>query len=526
MDKTRTYKSIKNSLVATLSQLISVILSFVTRTFFIKFLSIEYLGVNGLFSNILTMLSLAEMGIGTAIIYSMYKPLSERDEYKISALMNLYSKAYKYIGIFVGVIGLALVPFLSILIKDTPDINNLELIYILYLINSTTSYFFTYKRSIIIADQYGYINKFNLITFSLIQNISQMAILMLTHNFYLYLITQIICTVLSNVFISIKANKMYPFLKKYKDAKIDTETRHRIFKNVIAMISHKLGSVVVSGTDNLLISALVGIKSVGIYSNYILITNTLKGIIIQGTEAITATVGNLTTIESEKYSYNVYKKIYFINFFVTFFVTAFLFSLINPFIVLWIGKEYLLDIKIVVMIIINFYLVQMRQPAIIYINTYGLFWQIRWKSIIEAVINLIISVSLGYLFKLGIIGILIGTFFSNVLTNMWWEPFVTFKYGFKMGVKKYFLMFLWDTAIWLMNIFLIYKTCLMFNFSGIKQLIINFIITACVSIFTFSIFFAKRKEFRYCFKLVKMILEKFVLWIKRYKIIKSTGELN
>lgn len=508
MNQTRTYISIKNSIISLIAQISSIILSFITRTFFIKYLNIEYLGLNGLFSDILTMLSFAELGVGTAIIYLMYKPLSEKDEYKTSALMNLYSNIYKYIGIFIALSGLMLIPFLDILINGEYNISGIKGIYILYLINSVISYFFTYKRSIIIADQHGYISKFNIIVFSLIQNIIQILILFYTQNFYLYLIIQIICTLLSNIFISIKANNMYPFLYKYKGAKVDKQTKTTLIKNVVAMMSSKLGSVIVSGTDALLISAFVGIESVALYSNYKLISNTVKSIIIQIIEPITATVGNITVTESKEYSYNIFKKIYFINLIIAFFVCTFLFALINPFITIWIGQKYILDMKIVFMIVLNLYIIQMRQPSIIYINTYGLFWQIKWKSILEAIINLVVSIFLLYYLHLGILGVLIGTFISNVLTNVWWEPQVVFKYGFKISSVEYFILLLRDIIIFVLNIIIVNKICVLFNYSNIGQIIINLIVALIISLLMFSIIYCKNKEFKYSINLIKNIFVK------------------
>lgn len=508
MNQARTYVSFKNSIVALIAQVTSIILSFVTRTFFIKYLSMEYLGINALFTDILTMLSFAELGIGTSIVYLMYKPLSEKDEYKIAALMNLYSKIYKYVGTFIAICGLMILPFLGKLIKDDYSISGIGSIYILYLINSVISYFFTYKRSIIIADQYGYIDKFNTIIFSLAQNIIQILVLIFTKNFYLYLSVQIMCTLLSNIFISVKANKMYPYLYKYRYAKVDKDTTNTLIKNVLAMVSSKLGSVIVSGTDALLISSFSGIKSVALYSNYKLLSNTVKSIIIQIIEPITATVGNLNVTESKEYSYKIFKRIYFINFIIAFFASTFLFTLINPFISIWIGEEYLLSTDIVFMIVLNLYVIQMRQPAIIYINTCGLFWQIKWKSIVEAIINLIVSLILLYYLDLGILGVLIGTFISNIFTNVWWEPIVVFKYGLNKSSLKYFKYFFIDSIVFIINIILVNKICILFNYSSIWQFIINFVLTLVVSTFIFIAIYYKREEFEYSINLIKNIVMK------------------
>ncbi|MCU7745540.1 hypothetical protein N7983_20440 [Priestia megaterium] len=510
MNETRTYKSFKNSIVAIIAQLLSILLSFITRTFFIKYLGVEYLGVNGLFTNILTILSLAELGVGTAIIYSMYKPLANSNDTKVAALMNLYAKLYRYIGIFIGTVGIILIPFLNIFIKDAPNIPNLELIYVLYLLNTTISYFFTFKRSIIIADQYGYINKFNIILFSIIQNGIQIILLVKTSNFYLFLCVQIACTLLSNIFISIKADKMYPYLKKYKKIKVDTKEKKSIFKNIVAMMSHKLGSVVVSGTDNLLISAFVGISSVGIYSNYILVSNTIKAITLQGMDAVTASIGNLTATESTSHSYNVFKKVYFINYIITFYAAVFLYTLINPFISLWIGKGYLLSQHIVLMIVITFYIVQMRQPSIVYINAYGLFWKIKWKSIVEAIINLIVSMTLVAEFNMGIFGILLGTMISNLFTNLWWEPHVVFKYGFNRNSYDYFKTYIIDSLVFVFTVILINRVCESFRLGIGMQILFNFGITSVIATLVLLIVYARKNEFKYFVGIINSMLKTLI----------------
>ncbi|WP_411334061.1 lipopolysaccharide biosynthesis protein [Metabacillus indicus] len=503
MNGSRTYKSFKNSTVAIAAQLLSILLSFITRTFFIKYLGVEFLGINGLFINILTILSLAELGVGTAIVYSMYKPIAEGNEIKIAALMNLYKKLYISIGLFIGLVGISIIPFLEIMVKGNTEVSNLERLYILYLANTVISYFFTFKRSIIIANQYGYLNKLNIILFSIIQNILQIFLLVLTSNIYLYLVTQILCTLLSNIFISIKANKMYPYLKKYKKAKVDNEEKREISKNIIAMMSHKLGSVVVSGTDNLLISAYVGIASVGLYSNYVLISNTLKAVTLQGIEAITASVGNLTAIGSKEHSYEIFKKVYFINFVTTFYSVVFLYVFINPFIIIWIGEKYLLSQQIVLMIVINFYVVQMRQPSIVYINSYGLFWKIKWKSLVEAVFNLFISLILVSVFNMGIFGILIGTLLSNMVTNVWWEPFVVFKYGFNKSILSYYKTYVVDSLICIITMITVDKVAGIL----IENLILNFTISSILVTLILMVVYGRREEFKFSLSLIKSILK-------------------
>lgn len=497
--------SIKNTIVSFVAQILSIILSFVTRTIFIKILGIEYLGINGLFLNILSMLSFAELGIGTAIIFSMYKPLAENNRKRISALMNLYEKAYKIIGITIFILGLSIIPFLKYLIKGNNNINYLTIIYLLFLINSVISYFYAYKRSILIANQYAYINTINQMIFLIIQNLVQIIVLVFYKQYILYLIVQILVTMLSNVFISRKVDKLFPYLKFYKKEIIDVDTRKHIKKNVLGTMSSRLGGIIVTGTDNLLISAFIGVGLVGIYSNYILILNTVTSIITQIFNSITASIGNLIATENNEKSYDIFKKLFFINFLITEFCTVFFITLLNPFISIWIGEEYLLSNLTVFLIVINFFIIQMRKPAIIFIDTYGLYWEIKWKSFVEAIINLVSSILLVKFIKLGVSGVILGTCISNILTNLWWEPYVVYKHGFNRKFSQYFYIYI---KYLISGIFTTVITIFLANrliFSGILELIVKSIICIIIPSVIIGILFFSTNEFKYTMKILKKV---------------------
>ena len=504
----RTAKSIRNSSVALIGQILSILMSFITRTIFLRVLGAEFLGVNGLFTNVLYILSFAELGIGTAIIYALYKPIAEYDYKKISALMNLYEKAYKLIALFIGIVGLVLVPFLDVFIKEQPTVSHLQFIYVLFLTNSMISYLFAYKRSIIIASQNSYVNSLNNILFLFIQNLLQIAVLLIFGNYVLYLIVQLVSTFLSNLTVSRKADKLFPYLKENKDESVDIETKKKLKKNVMAMISHKIGSVIVSGTDNLLISAFVGVYWVGLYSNYVLIVATLKAIITQVMDAITASVGNLTVTESSNKSYQVFNRIFFVNYLIAGFCSIALYNLMNPFINLWIGPNYQLKDIVVVLIILNFYIIVMRKTAIIYINTYGLFWEIKWKSLVEAFIHLFVSLILLQYFKLGVMGVLLGTTISNVLTNLWWEPYVVYEIKFHISIVRYFIKYLMYTFVALLALLITSSANSFVNGNPLIGFIESMAITTIIPISIFIIAFYRFDEFKYFVNLCKRYLLK------------------
>ena len=230
----RIVNSTKNAFANIIGQVIQVVLQFLCRTIFIKLLSTEYLGLNGLFTNVLSMLSLAELGFGNALIYSMYKPIHNNDKKQICHLINFYRKIYIYITIIIFILGISLLPFLQNFIKDFENYNELEnlyLIYILYLINTLCSYVYIYKRSIIDANQKNYITIIIQKAVNIFQNIIQIIFLYLTKNFIIYLIIQIICTLVSNIIISKIADKMFPYLKEDTKNLPEKYEQHKILKN-------------------------------------------------------------------------------------------------------------------------------------------------------------------------------------------------------------------------------------------------------------------------------------------------------
>ena len=446
----RSKNSIKNITVNLISQLLGVVLSFVCRTVFIRTLGETYLGVSGLFSNILSLLSLAELGIGTSIIFSMYKPLAENDHRKIGALMGLYKRAYHVVGLIVAGAGLALTPFYRFFISGSPGIPNLTLIYLLYVFNSAITYFFSYKQNIILADQKGYLCTLYQYGLCIVQNAIQIFVLFRTKNFILYLCVQILFSFLTNFFLAIKADRMYPYLKRYRNAKLAKADRDSIFRNIRAMFMNRIGGAIVNGTDNLLISKFFGLISVGIYSNYFLITNTLNNLTAQIFNGIIASVGNLGAVENRRKSYEVYLSINFAGFWIFGFCSVCLFCLLNPFIRLWMlwtgkGEELLFPMTVVFLIVLNFYATGMRQTTITFKNALGLFWYDRYRAIVEAAVNLGMSILLAR--QIGISGIFLGTFLSTVMVDLWVEPSILFRHGFHRSATPYFIRYAFYTAL-------------------------------------------------------------------------------
>lgn len=502
----RVEKSIKNSLAAILLQVMTIMLSFVVRTIFIKTLGAEYLGINGLFSNILQMLSLAELGVGTAIIYSMYKPMADSDEEKLSILMTLYAKLYTYIGIFVIAIGFTLIPFLDYFIANKPSTPYLNLYFIIYVLKSASSYFFVYKASIITVAQKNYIVSANRMKFMFIKYIMEIVVLVIFKSYILYLLISLLTNITSNINISLKANRLFPFIKRKNKNKLPKDESRAIFKNIGALFFHRIGRVVVNGTDNLVISKFIGLNMVGLYSNYLLIVEAINTIITLLYSALTASVGNLNVTESKERTYTIFKNITFSNFWIGGFSATALVILLNPFISLWIGSDYTFDIPIVIVIVMNSYLTIIRKTTLVFRDAMGLFWKDRYKPIFESTINLVVSIILVQ--RLGIIGVFLGTLVATLSTCFWIEPLILYRYSFDIKIREYFKMVFIYFLITLSTVILTWLIANVFKDNTVLTFIYKVLICSIIPNIMFLLIYRKRAEFIYFKSLLQSILKR------------------
>lgn len=502
--RSRTENSIINSAMSIVTQVLTVVLNFAVKTVFIKMLNDEYLGVNGLFTNIITMLSLADLGIGIAIPYSLYKPLAKKDEHKINVLMNFYKKVYTIIGIAVLLIGLSLTPFLGLIIKDIPkNVPHLSLIYILFVIHSASSYFFVYKKFLIDSDQKGYITSRIIFTFSTLLSIIQIILLVTTKNYILFLLSSIILVIIQNIYISSKANKLYPFIKNKTDEKLEKEDMEGIKKNVSSLFIYKVGTVIMNGTDNIIISKFIGLIIVGFYSNYVLIINSITTVLNQIFNAITSSIGNLVVTTNKKRSKEVYDNLNFANFWLYALFGVCIIVLINPFINIWIGKKYVMGFSIVFLLVLNFYVLGMQSVTNSFRNAYGLFWIAKYRPIIMVIINIVISVVLVQF--IGIEGVLIGTLVSRLVTTAWLDPYIVHKYGFEISPKSYYIDYLKYLVIFIaISIILNYFVSMVAINNIFILILIAILVVISVNVILVLLFF-KTSEFNYFYDKIKKI---------------------
>ena len=502
----RTTNVIRNMIGGVGGQIFTSILMFVCRTYFIKLLGATYLGVNGLFSNILSMLSLAELGIGPAIVFSMYKPIADNDELHIAKLMNFYKSAYRIVACVVAVIGLALLPFLNHLIKDTGGVENLRLIFILILSNTVISYFYAYKGSMLNADQKSYITVIFRNVFAVIQNIAQIIVLIMTGNFILYLIVQIITTFLGNLIQAVYVDKKYPFLVKYKNEKIDKDERKAIMKRVQGMMMHKIGGFVLNSTDNLVLSKFVGLVAVGVYSNYLMIINLVKTYVSFFSSSISASVGNLIAKETKEKIYEIFQINFFIHFWIYTVCMVCFWTIFQTFIRFWIGSDYLIDRVTLMMVLLVFYLYGVHHAVDSFTNASGIFFETRWKPILECIINLSSSIFLAV--KLGMLGVFLGSVIAYVCTA-WIEWYYLYLRVFNKSVIRMIVRYVSYLAIAIISSLAIEALCGILDTESIfMNIVIRVVISVVISNAVIVGLFFNTKEFKFVLKYAKNIIRR------------------
>lgn len=501
--------SLLNSSISAIIYIFNIAIKFLSRSFFIHFLGAEFLGLNGLFTNILSMLSLAELGVGTSIVYSLYSPLAKGDKTMINSLMRLYKKIYTIIGVVVGVLGVLLVPVLPHIIGDAQDIPGIYIIYFLFLLNSVSSYFFTYNRSLLIADQKAYITVIFDFFCSVIVTILQIVSLYLFNNYFVYLSIQILGTIITNLVLTYNVKKLYPYLSNQVNSNhIDDKTKDTLKKNTIGNLSSKIGSVVVSGTDNIFISSFVGIGTVGLYSNYILIINSIRGLCGQITNSITSSIGNVGVDANDELSKRIFERHNFVNYTLTFFSSVILIVTINPFIVMWVGHKYELPSTTVFLILSNFIILMLRNSSIVFIDAFGLAWQQRWKSIVEALMNISLSFTFLLVFNLGINGVLLATTLSSLLTVCWIEPYVVYKYGLHSSIVNYIKIII-KQVISLIIALVVSHLLLVDRFSiSFSGLILYGFTSFLIALITYLIFYLKSPEFIFLYGVLVNLVRK------------------
>lgn len=466
----RSGKATRNIVLEVGSQILSYVFQFIVRTVFISYLGEVYLGINGVLTNVLSMLSLSELGFSTAFAVVLYEPLNSKDYKKLSAILNFFKKVYFVVGMVVLILGLCVTPFLPLFIKA--DINeNIYIIFMLYLLSSCVTYFSASYTTFITADQNGYVISIIKIVKCVVLTLFQL-IALYNKSFYFYLVSIIFSNIVGVIICYYYFGKHYKKVYNNTKEKIDNNTKKEIVENTKASFFHKLGGVVLSSTDNIIISSFINISVAGYYSNYSLIIGIISTIFLLAVNALAAFVGEINVIGDKSQKSNLYWRLSFVNYVLTSFSTVMLFSLINPFINIWAGSKYVLPLYFVIVLVVQFYINSIRRITQVYNMALGLYVKYQYFPIIEASLNIIISIIL--VNCIGLVGVILGTIISVLICTFIAERYVLLKYAIHNDVKKFFKF---DSVFLVITVVLCFLTKLFFDcISFANVMIIDFVI--------------------------------------------------
>lgn len=499
----RVQSAAKNIAFGQIGNLITQILGFILRTVFIANLGDTLNGINALYTSILSVLSMAELGIGTALNYSLYKPVANRDYDKIKSYMLLYKQAYRVIGLVIAVIGLAISPFLPYLVKQPEGVSvrDLTLYYFIFLFNTVSSYFVAYKYSLVNAEQKNYIQT-NVITVTKMITVSlQIVVILTTGNFYLYLLTAAAIELLQKIFVSRYLDKRYPYLKDKNVIKLSKEETGEIVSKTKALVLHKVGDVARLQTDSMIISGFINVTLSGFVDNYNMVMNSVANVVNIIFNSVLSSFGNLIATESEEKQYKIFRVYRFAACWIYGFAAMGFSMLLTPLISLWMGEERTLAYGVVICILIDFYFKGDRIVLSNFKTAAGVFEQDKYLALIQGAVNLVISIVLVQ--KVGLVGVYIGTIISGLIANIT-KPVIIYRVILKKEVKEYFADSLKHVLV-MAGVFVLLL--------GIKRIVmpqitilgfvVMFVIICVVFNGVFLVLFGRSEEFKYLWGIVK-----------------------
>lgn len=520
IDRTRNAtRNITSGIVLKIYQLLA---PFVIRTIMIYCLGMEYVGLNTLFTSILQVLNLAELGVGSAMVYSMYKPIATDDSKTICALMNLYKIYYRIIGLIVLVGGIIIMPFLPNLISgDIPEGINLYVLYILNLGATVLSYWlYAYKNCLLTAHQrMDVVNKVTIVV-TTGQYVFQGIFLLLLRNYYAYLIVALLSQVVLNIVTAYFATKMYPNYKA-QGSLSKTEIR-TINQRVKDLFTSKLGSIIVNSADTIVISAFLGLSVLGVYNNYYYILNAVLGFVTIIFTACTAGIGNSLIMDSQEKNLNDLNKLTFLIAWIGAFCCCCFLGLYQPFMRIWVGEQYLLSYSCVVCLVIYFFIRVINQVLIVYKDAAGMWHEDRFRPLCTALANLIMNLILVQF--IGLYGILLSTVLSTLIIGMPWVIHNLFTVQFKMGQAGYVKRLLLYTAATVLACIISYLLSLLVRGSDYIQIVVNLIISCIVPNLIFICFFHKTRVFKESIRLIDNMIGKRISLAHRLCIKLMQGD--
>ena len=497
-ENSRTKNAVLNISFGYIAQIGIMILAFVGRRIFLHFLSADYLGINGLYSNILTILSLPELGLDTAVVYSLYKPVADRDNKMIASLLAFFKKIYWVLSICIFVVGLLLIPFLRYIITSDLPTHDLVVYYVLFLTNTVASYFVAHKVALLSASQEQRIQKIVTLSTTFLLQIIHIAVLAIWANYYLYLIATVATTIISNIILGRICSKIHGDVFDESD-RVEFENKP-IITRIKSTFLYKIGGVLITSTDNILISILVSTAAVGFYSNYVALTSSVQAFIAIITTSLISGIGNLAVGK------NIQKQLRLFDTMLWFYhligaLGLVGFSLLsNEFIIIWLGEEYLFDSFTVFVIAFNFYLSNAISPIWMFREANGLFEKVKYLLLIRAAINIALSILFGIIW--GTFGILLATAVSLLVTGFWYEPRILFNSVLQTSQRHYWQKQAKYTITTIISLALSYFILQLIVEQSIAWFMLKAIIVAFIVGLAFLLVSIKTSEFTALYQLI------------------------
>lgn len=502
--KLRSENAARNAIVSVGARFTEQILAFVSRTVFIWFLSVEYLGVTSLFANILNVLNLTELGLATAINVALYKPLAVDDKEKIKSLLKLYRTAYYFIGLAVLVIGVALVPFLPYLMSGTTDVVNVTVVYLMYVAKNVLSYWlFAYKRSVLEADQQGYI--LHLFSYGLqcVFKIIQIVLLFLLKgtpelSFYVYCASDVLVSVACNIAVSVFVNKKYPFIKEKNVSPLPKAEKKELFKNVYGVSLYRISATLNGSADSIIISSFIGTVVLGLYSNYLMLADAIRKILSLLFSSLVPSIGNLNVTESVEKKREIFNTLHFVSFWINGFCVICLWNLLNPFLVsVWLGQDYRLSELVIFALCMNYLVDWLMEAPLQFRNACGLYWQSRYRAIAAVTVNIVLSIIAAKVLNWGIPGILLATIISRLAITLWVDTYLVHKHVLHTSPKPYFFKYFGALALVVATGGLIKLICLWMPENSIPFFVVRVVLCTAIPNALWWLIFRKTDEFQF-----------------------------
>lgn len=495
--------ALKNIKYAIIMYITNYVFKFALRYVFVHTLPLNYLGLNSLLNDVLILLCVTEMGIGSAIVYSLYKPLSIKDTNTVKAIMALFKKVYMWVGCVIFILGLLILPFLDFFIKDN-TIPEIKIFFFIFLLIDAGGYFFSYKWLLLIADQKQYIYNYYHCIFLILLSVLQIIFLLLFKNYWSFVLIMFTVKFTECYYISKIVERSYPFLKNLGDEILSLDIKCNIIKNTKALVLNKIANVLGNSSISIIASKYIGLAVVGQYSNYSLIIGAIASFCNNIFSSLTANIGNMLNVENELNKIKTFKALLYISAWLGSIIFTLMFICLNDLIYLWLGKEFQLENEVVIILLIMFYFDYMQNVVRIFKEGAGLYWQERYRPIAEILIN--ISFSLALVRYYGLTGIIIGNILAKLLTSFWIEPYILFSNAFEYSILNYFCQyFKYSISVLMIAIFNLYITDIIFKEITVVTIILKSVLAFILANSIWIIVFSRDETF----KIFKKFLKKY-----------------